>query len=198
MSDAYQRRYSAVAIGLHWTIAALIVANIVIGLRFDGLHGMAKFTALQWHKSFGITVLILSLGRLGWRLANRPPPYPAHMAPWERAAARTVHLGFYALMLALPLTGWMIVSASTTNIPTLLYGAIAWPHISPIHALPMAMRKGLTDRFEIVHDTLAWTMILLLAMHLGAVAKHLIIDRDEVLWRMAPLGLVKPKAERNS
>ena len=77
-----QRRYPSVAIALHWAIAALIVTNFVIGLRLDDLHGLAKFQVIQWHKSFGITVLLLSLVRLAWRLAHRPPPYPPEMPAW--------------------------------------------------------------------------------------------------------------------
>src|SRR5690242_10051819 len=122
--DASQRRFSAVAIALHWAIAALIVTNIAIGLKTDDLHGLVKFQVLQWHKSFGITVLLLSLGRFAWRLVNRPPPHPHHMPTWESTAATAAHWAFYFLMVALPLTGWIMVSASPTNIPTLLYKTV--------------------------------------------------------------------------
>lgn len=201
MSDAAPdaaQRYSTVAIVLHWAIAALIVTNIVIGLRFDDVHGLAKFSLLQWHKSFGITVLILSLCRLGWRLAHPPPPYPPQMLAWEKAAASTVHWAFYALLLALPLTGWMIVSASPTNIPTLLYKIIPWPHIGPIHALPMPVRKRLEGQVTDVHEVLAWTAMVLLALHVAAALKHHFWNRDQVLWRMAPVKAMKPVAAKDS
>ncbi len=197
-SDASLRRYSTGAIALHWIIAALVFANIVIGLRFDGMHGLAKFSALQWHKSFGITVLLLTLGRLGWRLAHPAPPYPDDMPAWEKAAARATHWSFYALMLALPLTGWMMVSASPTNIPTVLYKVIPWPHIGPIHALPMATRKGLEGQLADIHDLLAWGAILLIVLHVAAALKHQFWDRDEVLWRMLPFKALKPPASKDS
>jgi cytochrome b561 len=190
--DDEQRRYSTVAIVLHWTIALLILTNITIGLKADDQHGMAKFVSLQWHKSIGITVLILSFARLAWRLLHRPPPYPGHMPAWEKAVAKATHWAFYALMLGLPLTGWAMVSASPTNIPTVLYQMVPWPHIGPIHALPLAERKGLTGELLDVHEFLAWSAIVLIVLHVGAALKHQLRDRDQVVWRMAPLGALKP------
>ena len=187
------RRYSAPAIALHWAIAALIVVNFVIGLRFDQLNGLALFNLMQWHKSFGITVLALSLARLAWRVVHRPPPYPAHMPAWERAAASLVHWAFYVVMIGLPITGWVVVSASPTNIPTLLYGTIPWPHIGLVHDLPMAVRKRLEDQAGDIHESLAWGAAALLVLHVGAALRHQLSSRDEVLWRMAPIPLLKPR-----
>lgn len=191
--DASQRRFSTVAIALHWAIAVLIVMNVVVGWKLDDLKGLAKFSVLQWHKSFGITVLVLTLVRLLWRLAQRHPPYPAHMARWEKGLAGVVHWGFYALMVGLPLTGWIIVSASPTNIPTVLYKAIPWPHIGPVHSLPLVERKGLEQQFSEVHEWLGWGAVALLLLHVAAALKHQFIDRDQVLWRMAPLGFFRPR-----
>jgi cytochrome b561 len=188
-----QRRYSTVAIVLHWTIAALILTNVLVGFRAAQLTGFTQFYVLQWHKSYGITVLLLSLVRLGWRLANPPPPLPARMASWERIAANATHWGFYVLMIGLPLTGWIMVSASPLNIPTLLYGAIPWPHIGFIHALPLAERKALVPQVLEVHEFLAWTAIALLVLHVGAALKHQVVDRDVVLWRIAPAPGLKPR-----
>jgi cytochrome b561 len=186
-------RYSAAAIALHWSIATLIVVNFVIGLRFDHLKGLALFNLMQWHKSFGVTVLALSLARFAWRLVRPPPPYPAHMPAWEKAAASLVHWGFYLLMIGLPITGWIIVSASLTNIPTVLYKAIPWPHIALVHDLPMAMRKRLEDQAGWTHERLAWGAAALLVLHVGAALRHQLSSRDEVLWRMAPIGLLKAR-----
>ena len=186
-TDAANRRYSAGAILLHWTIAALVVINIVLGLQAETLRGLALFNLLQWHKSFGVTVLVLSVARLAWRLVNPAPPYPARMAAWEKAAATAVHWGFYILMIGLPVTGWIVVSASPLNIPTLLYKVIPWPFIGVVHALPMAERKSLEGLMGGVHAALAWGMVLLLLLHVAAALKHQFRDRDLVLWRMAPL-----------
>ena len=129
-------RYTGVAVALHWLIAVSILFQIMLGWRMDD-HGNSAVTFLvfQLHKSIGITILLLSLARLGWRLANPPPPLPAQLKPWERWLAHATHLGFYAIMIGLPLTGWLLVSASKTNIPTLLYGVLPWPHIPGVAEL---------------------------------------------------------------
>ena len=106
------RRYSLVAIVLHWTIAAAILIQLMLGLRMHGAHSPQTFAVFQLHKSVGITIMALSLLRLGWRLANPPPPLPAGMAGWEKALARISHAGFYLVMIGMPLTGWLMVSTS--------------------------------------------------------------------------------------
>ena len=73
--------------------------------------------------------LLLSLIRLGWRLANPPPPEPQTLAPWERMLSQAVHWGFYAVMIGMPLTGWLMVSASKTQIPTVLFWTVPWPNV---------------------------------------------------------------------
>src|SRR5690242_16903887 len=114
-------RYSAVAIALHWTIAALIVLQVVLASRMEARTPEA-FAVTQFHKSVGITILLLSLARLAWRLTHRPPPEPPGLAGWERGLASAVHWSFYAVMILMPLTGWIMVSTSRITLPTLLYG----------------------------------------------------------------------------
>src|SRR3990167_10371353 len=108
-------RYSAVAMLLHWSIAALIIANLFLGWRMGFLKGLAQFDMFQLHKSVGITVLVLSIVRLVWRMLNPVPPLPAGMKGWEVAAAHVTHWAFYGLMIGLPLTGWTVVSVSPWN-----------------------------------------------------------------------------------
>lgn len=192
-SDA--RRFSAPAIVLHWAIAALIVYNLYLGLTYDSLDSiMAKFEVLQLHKSIGVTVLVLSVLRLLWRLVNPPPPYPETMKPWEKAVASATHWSFYGLMIGLPLVGWVIVSASVRNIPTLLYQTIPWPHLPLLPELPVETRRGLTEAAEQAHATLAWIAIALLVLHVGAALKHQFVTKDGVLYRMAPLPFFRPRA----
>lgn len=180
-------RYSAVAIALHWLIAALILTNIALAWTFTRMpQGLAWFQVIQWHKSVGITVLLLSLVRLGWRLANPAPPLPDTLKPWERTAAQAVHWGFYLIMIGLPLTGWVMVSASLRGLPTLLYGVVPWPHIGPIHDLPVPARKAWSHYSETGHGILAWIAYALVVLHVGAACKHLFLDRDGVVGRMIP------------
>ena len=106
-------RYSAVAIGLHWAIAAGIIGMIALGWYMGDLPPEAanKIELYQLHKSIGITLLVLSIARLIWRLMNRPPEEPP-MPLWQARGAAIVHVLFYVVMIGLPLTGWMLVSAS--------------------------------------------------------------------------------------
>ena len=184
-------RYSAVAIILHWMIAVLILTNLYLGLTFEDLRGMALFRTLQLHKSLGLTVLVLSLIRLGWRLTHRPPALPAEMPRWERLAAQAAHWGLYGLMIGIPLTGWVVVSASPTNIPTLLYNKLPWPHLGFIHDLAMPVRKSLEDSVGEAHELLAFAMMGLIVLHVAAALKHQFLNRDEVLSHMLPF--LRPK-----
>ena len=179
-------RYTTVAIALHWLIAGLIVANLFLGWRMDHVTGMSKFTLFQLHKSVGISVLGLSLLRLVWRLLHRPPPYPVVMQPWERHAARWLHAAFYMLMIGLPLSGWIIVSASPMNIPTLLFNTLPLPHLGPIHDLPMATRRAIDSNLGSAHVIVAYVFGALIVLHVAAALKHKFVQRDGVLGRMLP------------
>lgn len=187
-------RYSSVAILLHWTIATLILLNIWYGWRMSGLKGMAQFELFQLHKSIGITVLLMSIVRLGWRLIHPAPPYPATMTRIERLAASAMHWLLYGFMIVLPLTGWIIVSASAYNLPTVLFKTVPWPHLGFIHALPMAARLTIDTRFGAIHEWLAWSLLALAAFHAAAALKHHFWNRDDVLSRMIPLLRRKPAA----
>jgi cytochrome b561/polyisoprenoid-binding protein YceI len=179
-------RYSTVAIVLHWLIAAAIIFQILLGWRMDDHPSPTTYAIFQLHKSVGITILALSLIRLGWRLANPPPPLPAAMPVWEKAAAKATHWGFYAIMLGLPLTGWAIVSTSKTNIPTLLYGLVPWPSLPLLQSLEPVARHSVNKAAAVSHGALVWLTYVLLALHLGAVLKHHFLGRDEVVGHMVP------------
>ncbi|KRA65702.1 cytochrome B [Caulobacter sp. Root656] len=191
-------RYTGVAIVLHWLIAAAIVFQIILGWRMgDEPKGPATYAIFQLHKSIGITILLLSLARLAWRLFHRPPPHPATQARWETIASKIVHAGFYVIMIGLPLTGWIIVSASRLTIPTVLYGAIPWPHLPFLPELAAGPKHVWHEIGENAHGLLVKLTYGLLALHLGAVAKHQILDRDAVLGHMAPgakPGWLEPRA----
>jgi cytochrome b561 len=180
-------RYGHVAIALHWAIALAILGLLVLGVIMVRLApgSSLQFELYQWHKSVGITVLALSLLRLGWRLANPPPPLPGTLRPWERALARGTHLGFYVLMLALPFSGWMMVSASVWKIPTVLYGIVPLPHLPVLSTLED--RKPVEDALKEVHEWLAIGMAALLALHVAGALKHHFVLRDDTLVRMLPL-----------
>jgi cytochrome b561 len=179
-------RYSTVAILFHWTIAASILANLLLGWRMGYLTGMEQFGMFQLHKSIGITVLVLSVARLAWRLLNPPPPSLAPMKPWEHRVAHITHWLFYVMMIGMPLTGWAMVSVSPYNIPTLLWKVIPWPHIGVLHAMGAAGKARVEAVGGALHLYLALGGAALIALHVAAALKHHFIARDGVLGRMVP------------
>ncbi len=184
-----RNRYTAVAIALHWLIALAIITNIGLAWWFNTLVGEAKIPPVQLHKSIGVTVLLLSLIRVAWRLAVRPPPPPAGMPAWQVRVAGLTHFLFYVIMLGMPLSGWAMSSASPLIhvFPITLYNVIPWPTIAPLANLPHEQMKLAHKVFEQTHGLLAKMAYVLIALHVGAALKHQIIDRDGVLGRMLPL-----------
>lgn len=181
-------RYGLVAILLHWIIALSIITLLAMGAVMVRLTpgGSLQFNVYQLHKSLGITVLVLSLLRLAWRLFNPPPPLPANLDPWERALARVTHVGFYVLMIALPFSGWMMVSASVWNIPTVIFGAFTLPHLPVLGDLQN--KKPVEEALKEVHEALAIGMFVLLMLHVAGALKHQFVLRDDTLARMLPGG----------
>lgn len=178
-------RYHLVAMALHWLIALLIVFEIGLGWRMEGPPGAVTFAVYQLHKSIGITILLLTLARIGWRWTHRPP-VPVAGKAWEKALAGAVHIGFYALLLAIPLSGWLIVSASRTGIDTVLFGLLPFPHIPGVPGLEPASRATVEDAAETAHRWLGWALYGLLALHVLGALKHHFVDRDQGLARMIP------------
>ncbi len=152
MSAAAQPRYTAVAIALHWLIALGIIGMIGLGWYMGDLEDRAQQYALtQLHKSFGITILLLSVARLIWRLANPPPEEPP-MPAWQAMTARVTHIAFYVLIIAMPLTGWIMVSASPTEIPTRLFQTIPWAHIPGLPNLSDEAKEAFAVPIEFTHS----------------------------------------------
>ena len=187
MSQARSARYSTVAIVLHWLIAAAIVLQVILAGRMGGKPTPESFAVTQLHKSIGITILLLSLVRLGWRLMNPPPPLPAAMPRWEATLARFTHVGFYVVMIAMPLTGWLMVSTSRIVLPTLLYGVVHWPDIPWVGGLAPGAKHVWHVIGEQGHGLIAKLIYVLLALHVAGALKHQLLSKDEpVLARMAP------------
>ncbi len=190
------KQYTAVAIVLHWAIATAIIGNLTLGWWMHEAIDVATSRAhavemFQLHKSIGLTVLLLSLFRLAWRLLHRAPEMPAHMKRWERIAAKSTHWAFYGLMMAMPLSGWLYVSTQwrgevALNVPTLWFGWIEAPHLFGLNHLGEDLRQTLSGVFLEAHEAFAWGSGLLLLLHMGAALKHHFIDRDEVLAHMIP------------
>ena len=162
----------------HWVMAALILAQIALGLMAASWRvSPVKLELFFWHKSTGMLILALVALRLLWRLANPAPMLPPGMAAWERAAARLSHLLLYALMIALPVTGWIVNSAS--NVPFRIFWLIPLPAI-------VAPDEPTADLAALVHGGLAALLALALVAHVGAALRHHFVKRNTVLIRMLP------------
>lgn len=173
---AAQARYSTVAILLHWLIALTLAFQLALGFAMP--KDERGFALFQLHKSVGITILVLTLLRLGWRLTHRPPA--AVEGGLQGFLAKAVHTLLYVFMVGAPLTGWALVSTDPTGIPTILYGALPWPHLP----LPGALNEPLEE----THELLAWIGIALIALHVVGALRHQFLLKDGLLKRMGPGG----------
>lgn len=174
------RSWGWVARLLHWVMALMIVGIWLLGRTMVALPNtalMQKFEYYQLHKSLGLTVLALGLLRLAWRALNRTPALPAQAPAWERHAAHVSHVLLYLLILLIPVSGYLMASASTLGIPTLYFKLFQVPHLLGPNARAEAA-------FKWIHVQLGWLLAGLLAIHAAAALKHHFIDRDAVLSRM--------------
>lgn len=167
-------RYNRVARLLHWMMAALLIGNLAGGLLNESLKDTINIIPL--HKSIGLTVLALTCARIAWRFTWQHPPYPPAMAQWQIAAAKGVQAVFYGLMLAMPLTGWVMASAG--KYPLTWFGLVDVPKfaVAKESALYLASRQG--------HEVLGWLFVALIAIHVAAALRHHLILKDRVLERM--------------
>jgi cytochrome b561 len=171
-------RYSAMAQGFHWIIAGLIVTQFTLAWMADDLPlGMHKLALLARHKSFGMTVLMLAVLRLLWRLFNRPPELPAGMSKVEAFLAKSTHILFYILLFAMPLTGWLMSSAKNYSVSW--FGRFTWPDL-------IGKNERAFELLKTTHQTLSWLLFSLAILHILAALKHHFWDKDDVLKRMLP------------
>ncbi|MEM9605066.1 MAG: cytochrome b/b6 domain-containing protein [Pseudomonadota bacterium] len=186
MGRSASLRYSDAAIVLHWLIAASILGLLAVGKFMVSLEAddPLRFELTQWHKTFGLLVLGLSVLRLLWRATHAPPAIDYVAPAWQHRAASATHIGLYALTFLIPVTGWIMVSASPLNIDTLLFGVLEVPHLPPFDTLPN--RDEIAEHFAGYHELASHALIVLLLMHAGAALKHHLIEKDGVLLRMLP------------
>lgn len=170
-------RYSPPAILLHWLMALGLAANFALGLTMaDMALSPEKLKFFSWHKWAGITLLGLVALRLIWRLLRQPPPM-LPMPAWQQRSAAAVHGLMYLLMFAIPLSGWLMSSAA--GIQVVYLGIFPLPDL-------VAKNKALFDLLKEVHESLNFTLLALVAVHLAGALKHHLMDGDATLSRMIP------------
>lgn len=172
------KRYTATAIALHWLMAFLIFGLLALGFTMQDLPlSPEKLQLYSWHKWAGVSAFLLVLVRLAWRLSHRPPALPAGMPKPLQVAAHAGHLALYALMLLIPLSGWLMSSAK--GFQTVWFGVLPIPDL-------LGKDKALGDLLQTVHMSLNLLFVAVIAGHIGAALKHHFIDKDDILTRMLP------------
>ena len=176
------RAWGSLSKAFHWLIVLLIINQWVIAERAEELKGLAKLDALAWHKSFGMTVLMLAVLRLAWRLMNPTPELATETKPWERLLAKISHVLLYALIFAMPLTGWMMSSAK--NYPVSWFKLFQFPDL-------VAPAEQTFHQMHDLHHLLFKVLVGVALLHVAGALKHHFIDRNDVLKRMLPFGRIK-------
>ncbi|HEX5515458.1 MAG TPA: cytochrome b [Gammaproteobacteria bacterium] len=172
------QRWGMIAQLLHWLIALAVFAQIALGwIMIYWRLSPTKFQLYSLHKSLGVTLLLLVVIRLLWRLGNPAPPLPAGTPSWERRTAFLTHELLYVLLIALPVSGYLINSA--TNFPLVVWGVLPLPNIT-------GENKALEELAEALHLALFWLLALLLLLHIAAALRHHWLLQDDVLRRMLP------------
>lgn len=186
--NAEGKRYSTVAIVLHWLLGISIFAMFAIGIYMSDLpFSPLRLKLYNYHKWAGITFLILSVLRLVWRLVNKPPALPKAieqaMPSWQTKVYHSTHYALYALFFAVPLIGWAYSSAA--GFPIVLFGVLPLPDF-------MTVDKEFAKQIKELHEVSAFALVGLALLHMGAALKHHFIDKDGLISRMATSTSNKP------
>lgn len=175
-------RYTTTAIALHWLLALALFATFALGIYMHELPmSPTRLKLFSWHKWAGVTILALSVVRLLWRLAKRPPALPARIADampgWQRAAFHGTHHLLYLLFFVVPLTGWAYSSAA--GFPIVWFGVLPLPDFVPVN-------RELADTLKGLHKVLSLGLGAVVLAHIAAAIKHQVVDNDGLLQRMWP------------
>jgi cytochrome b561 len=176
--------YGAVAKFLHWGIVILIIVQYFLAEAAEELpDGPGKLDMITRHKSRGMLLLLLALARIGWKLANRGLPPPVPMPNAQRIAAAAGHGLLYLLLLAQPITGWMMSSAA--NYPVTFFGLFQFPAL-------VGANHDLQEALEEVHELLFQALVVIAVVHALAALYHHLWMKDDTLRRMLPFA--RPRA----
>jgi len=170
--------YTATAKGLHWLMALMMVGLLALGFYMSDLPlSPEKLQLYSWHKWAGVTVFVLVWLRLLWRVTHRPPAYPLTMTPLQQALAHAGHLVLYILMVAIPLSGWLMSSAK--GVQTVWFGLVPLPDL-------LVRDKELGKQLAELHSALNIGLLILVGGHAAAALFHHLVHKDDILRRMLP------------
>lgn len=194
-SNGTSPHYHPIGIFFHWLMAAMVFTQLWWGWRTSALvAGYEKADAYVLHAQLGAGILVVAALRLGWRLVA---PFvapkletPEDLPGWQRLAAEALHWALYGLMIALPVSGLLMIA---TTAPDIMQRALGVPGL---RNADFVTRAGIEHFAEKAHFVFIWGIVGLLTLHIGAALKHHFIDRDDVLARMIPvLGRGRGKRE---
>ena len=175
------RRYGAVAILLHWLMAVLLITLTSLGVYMASLPDVGfdtkKIALILYHKQLGILALAVAVLRLAWRVGNALPQLVEALPEWQKVTALFVHLSFYGLMLALPITGWLLSSAAGFTVS--FFGIFDLPDL-------VSYNDYLFHTFTNIHRWLGYALIVLILIHAVAALEHHLLFKDETLKKMLP------------
>jgi len=174
-------QWGSVAKFFHWLIALLVIGMLLIGASLDLFPQDIKSNVVQLHKATGLTVCALMLLRLFWRFINPRPLFPETMAHWQLIAAKWSHVLLYTLIIAMPISGFIMSTAG--GHVTSYFGLVA------LKAPGIPENEALKDIANEIHTLLGWSIFILLLIHISAAMKHHFWDKDNVYINMLPRGL---------
>jgi cytochrome b561 len=188
MTGNTAERWGSVQIGLHWTIAALILIQVPAAWGMVAASpGALQNTLYNVHKNVGVIIFLLACVRLAWRWGHPVPYLPADLPLWQATAARATHFLLYFLLFLMPLTGLFYTALSGYPVPLLMIWDIS--KLVPVN-------KPVGAWFEVAHLSLQWLLYLVVVLHVGGALQHHLVRKDWVLRRMLsardPLPLRQP------
>ncbi len=175
------QRYHSLAITLHWLIALGIVFMFASGtyMLYGDLSKAEQYKLFQIHKSAGVLILLSVVARVATRISTHPPALPSGLSGRDKRLSKLGHLGLYACLIVMPISGWVMVSASPFGLPTIVFGWFEWPHIPGI-----SRNKPIETLARTIHWTTASVFLSLIILHLGAVIKHQYFEKINLIKRM--------------
>ena len=177
--------YTNTAITLHWLVAFLIIGTFPLGVIMSDLpFSPLKLQLISYHKWLGVSIFLLVIARLAWRVTHKPPAFPATMPAWQKRAANGLHYFLYLLVFIIPLTGWLMSSAK--GFQTVYFGVLPLPDL-------IGKDKALGNLLAEVHQTLNFLLLGLVIVHIAAALEHHFIDHDSTLSKMLPFLKKEPR-----
>ena len=170
-------QYTRLAISLHWIIAGMVILMIALGLSMTDIPKGTPERSLYYnfHKSLGVTILLLMFVRLAWRWLNPPPPLPESIPTWQAKLSRVSHICLYICLFLMPLSGFAATQFTKWGLK--FFGLFKIP--------PLAFEdKGIYEALQCVHGVTGWVLITIISIHILAAIKHEVVDKDNVLQRI--------------